>query len=202
MARKTSKKTAKSKPRKAARKTTGRRPAARPAKKAARKASTGPKPIKTGRGPTPREIGDTVVAHFNKGGPDKVLWEKYWHPGVESVEGEGMSMLWKGRKAIAAKGAWWMENNTVHSASAEGPYVGATGFTVRFRMDVEEKASGKRRQIEEVGVYTVQNGKVIREEFMYGPTRIISEGRPADAGGGGASHQEAEELESAEPVGV
>jgi hypothetical protein len=34
-------------------------------------------------------------------------------------------------------------------------------------MDVEEKKTGNRRTMREVGVYTVENGKVIREEFMY-----------------------------------
>jgi hypothetical protein len=190
MAKKTSKKSGKKPARKSAKaaRVAKARKAAKPAKKAARKgAGTAPKPVKTGRGSTPRQIGDAVVAHFNKGGPDKELWAQHWHPGAESVEGEGMAMAWKGRKAIAAKSDWWVANNTVHSASAEGPYVGATGFSIKFRMDVEEKASGKRTQMEEVGVYTVQNGKVIREEFMYGPSRVISEGRaptaeqPADA---------------------
>jgi hypothetical protein len=35
-------------------------------------------------------------------------------------------------------------------------------------MDVETKSTGKRETMNEVGVYTVQNGKIIREEFMYG----------------------------------
>ena len=178
MAKKTSaKKSVKKSAARSARKPARRAPARKAAKKPAGKAGTAPKSIKRGRGATPRQIGDAVVAHFNQGGKDKELWDKYWHPQAESIEGEGMEMAWKGKKAIAAKSEWWSANNTVHSAKAEGPFVGATGFSIRFNMDVQENASGTRRQMEEIGVYTVQNGKVIREEFMYGPARTISTGR-------------------------
>jgi hypothetical protein len=175
----------------------GARKPAKPAKRSAAKASRGPVPIKTGRGATPREIGEAVVQHFNRGGPDKELWGKYWHPQAESIEGEGMAMAWRGRKAIASKGEWWTSSHTVHSARAEGPFVGATGFSIKFRIDSEEKDSGKRRDMEEIGVYTIQNGKVIREEFMYGPTRTISEGRSRSVGVVETSGELSPELELA-----
>ena len=53
-------------------------------------------------------------------------------------------------------------------AHAEGPYVGATGFSVKFRMDIKDNSTGRRTIMEEIGVYTVFNGKIIQEEFMYG----------------------------------
>jgi hypothetical protein len=77
------------------------------------------------------------------------------------------------------KAAWWVSSHTLHGASAEGPYIGATGFAVKFRVDVTENASGKRLLMEEVGVYTVENGKIVREEFMGGSTQTVS----APAGG-------------------
>ncbi len=163
-----------SKPAALAKKTAARKPAKRAAKAAAPK---GPTPVKIGRGPTPRQIGQAVVEHFNRGGADRELWDKYWHPGAESIEGEGMAMSWRGRKAIQAKGEWWSANNTVHSARAEGPFVGATGFSIRFRMDTQDKSTGKRTNHDEIGVYTIQNGKVVREEFMYGKSGALDEPR-------------------------
>ena len=38
-----------------------------------------------------------------------------------------------------------------------------------FDMDVTNKESGQRMQMREVGVYTVKNGKILREEFFYPP---------------------------------
>lgn len=141
------------------------------AKKSARKGGRGtaaPKPVKTGRGAGPAEIGPAVVAAFNAGKPDRELWDRHWSPRVVSVEGIGVNLAWQGRKAMEAKAEMWLGEHTIHGASAEGPYLGASGFAVKFRMDVEEKATGKREVMEEIGVYTVENGKIVREEFMYG----------------------------------
>lgn len=126
-----------------------------------------PKEVKTGKGASPMEIGQAVVASINAGKPDTELWDKFWSNKIESIEGVGVSMKWSGRKAMEAKGAEWMSTHKIYSASAEGPFVGATGFAIKFSMDVEDTTTGKREAMNEVGVYTVKNGKVVCEEFMY-----------------------------------
>ncbi|MBL8746605.1 MAG: nuclear transport factor 2 family protein [Phycisphaerae bacterium] len=148
--------------------------AAKKAEKAARKAEkkqkkvkkVKAKEVKTGKGHSPFEVGKTLVEMFNKGQFTEIE-EMFWSPKVCSTEGYGVSMTWKGRKAVEAKNAEWMGTHKIHAASAEGPYVGATGFAVKFKMDVEETPSGKRQSMEEVGVYRIKNGKIIEEEFMY-----------------------------------
>jgi hypothetical protein len=134
----------------------------------------GPVMVKTGAGATPGEVGRAVVEGFNARAPEEQLWDRWWSRNAESIEGEGVSMMWAGRKALEAKSAHWLSEHTVHGASAEGPFVGATGFSVRFHMDVEEKATGARHVMEEIGVYTVKGGKIIREEFFYGPRRPVA----------------------------
>lgn len=132
------------------------------------KASKGaaPKQVKTGKGATPLEVGSDLVKLVRAGQGDEV-YTKWWAPGVVSVEGLGMSMEWSGRKSVLQKNATWEADHVVHGAEVEGPFVGATGFTVRFKMDIETKSTGQRETMEEVGVYTVKNGKIVREEFMY-----------------------------------
>lgn len=127
-----------------------------------------PTMIKAGKGATPAELGKAVVTHVNAmSAPDTELWKQHFHPKFVSIEGTGES--WAGRKAVDAKCQAWMNAHTVHSCKASGPYVGATGFSVVYDMDVEAKdGSMPRTQMKEVGVYTVKNGKVIQEEFMYG----------------------------------
>jgi len=131
-----------------------------------KRSSTEPVPVKTGRGPAPAEIGASLVRMFNDG-KLKEIEDMFWSPAVVSVEGMGMEMAWNGRKAVEGKNNWWMENHTIHSAAAKGPFVGASGFAVHFTMDVEDKSNGKRGTMTEVGVYTVKDGKIVREEFMY-----------------------------------
>jgi hypothetical protein len=163
--KKASKKTGSKTTRKAGRKTTRRS-----------SRSLSPSPINTGRGPTPAEIGAAVVEAFNDHRPDIQLWDQFWSDDVESIEGIGVSLAWRGRDAMQAKGENWMAEHTIHSASADGPFVGATGFAIRFHMDVEEKSTGNRVLMEEIGVYSVRNGRVVREEFMYGTMTPVAVG--------------------------
>ena len=120
----------------------------------------------SGKGPTPAEIGASLVALFNSGKADEVpgLWH---HKRIESIESDGT--VFEGRKGVAEKDAWWHANFTVHSALAEGPFVGATGFAVVFTMEISPVAgegAGQRTKVREVGVYTVEKGKIVREEFL------------------------------------
>lgn len=169
MAKKSAKKAAKKSAMKPAKKTAkkaAKKPAKMSKKPAARKAAN-PAPVKTGGGATPMEIGQSLVGMFNRGefGEVEVKW---WNPReITSVEGVGVEMAWTGKSAVDEKNQGWMADHVIHGASAEGPFVGASGFAVRFRMDVETKSTGQRQVMDEVGVYTVKNGKIIREEFMY-----------------------------------
>lgn len=94
--------------------------------------------------------------------------DKFWAEDVVSREAmEGDMAMMKGRKALEGKGQWWYANNTVHEVKVEGPYVSGNQFVVRFKMDVTPK--GKTREtMDEVGVYTVKNGKIVEESFFYG----------------------------------
>lgn len=122
--------------------------------------------VATGRGPSPAELGTQLVAAFNQGEGDAWI-KRVWAPGIESIEGLGVGMGWRGLRAVEAKNAQWVDAHVLHGGSAEGPYVGSTGFAVRFRIDVEDKATGRRQIMEEIGVYAVRNGRIVREEFMY-----------------------------------
>lgn len=140
----------------------------RPAKKAgdATKASGGMFKVGTGGGATPAELGQKLVDAFNRGKGDELI-ATLWSPKIESIEGVGVGLGWRGVKAVRAKNDEWSATHVVHGASAEGPYVGSTGFAMKMRIDVEDKTTGNRRTLEEIRVYTVKGGKIVREEFMY-----------------------------------
>ncbi len=147
-----------------------KKPARKPASKAPARRAAAPKDIRTigtGGGESAGDVGRSLVEMFNKG-EFREIEQKFWSPAIVSCEGEGVSMEWVGRRAVARKGEEWYAANRIHGASAEGPFVGASGFAVKFRMDVESLADGTRNVMEEVGVYTIRNGKIVREEFMYG----------------------------------
>lgn len=134
--------------------------------KAASVAAAGMFPVNTGKGASPIEVGSAIVAMFNQGKLQEIE-QQFWSPGIVSCEGLGVNLEWRGRAAVEGKNQDWMKEHRLHGASAEGPFVGSTGFAIKFRMDVETISTGQRQVMEEVGVYTLRNGKIEREEFMY-----------------------------------
>ncbi len=137
------------------------------AKKAARKKqSLAPKPVKTGKGLTPLEVAQTVTGLLRSGATAEVE-DKFLASGIESVEGVGVSMAFRGKKAVLAKYRGWEADHEIHSMNVDGPWVGATGFALRYALDATQKSTGQRQQMEEIAVYTVKNGKIVREEFHF-----------------------------------
>ena len=85
---------------------------------------------------------------------------------IEARASEGDSSEKRGIDQVRGKTDWWLENMQVHSFEANGPFVAHDRFVVQYDADVTDKNSKKRMQLSEVGVYTVKNGKIVREEFL------------------------------------
>ena len=93
---------------------------------------------------------------------------KYNADDIVSYEAmDGPMAVCEGKEAVKQKGAWWAENHEVHGASVEGPYLNGDQFAVRFTMEVTPKATGERVTMDEVGIYTVKDGKIVEERFYY-----------------------------------
>ena len=86
---------------------------------------------------------------------------------VEAMAMPEMPQEARGLAAIKAKGEWWSNNHEIHSASVWGPWPNGDRFIVGFRFDVTNKPSGKRMQMEEAALFTLRDGKIVREEFFY-----------------------------------
>lgn len=89
---------------------------------------------------------------------------------IEAGSGPEMPAKMEGIDAIRGKSKWWIENHTVHSAAATGPFPHGDRFVVFFKMDVTPKSgpmNGRRFQMEEAALYEVKNGKIVKEEFFY-----------------------------------
>lgn len=86
---------------------------------------------------------------------------------VEAGAPPGMQRETRGRAAVRAKAEWWLANHEIHSASVTGPWPHDERFIVGFQYEVTNKPSGKRMKLDEVALYSVANGKVVREEFFY-----------------------------------
>lgn len=93
--------------------------------------------------------------------------KRFWSENVVSREPmEGDMATLKGRAAVEKKGEWWYANHEIHGVKVEGPYVHGDQFVVRFAMDVTPKG-GSRMSMDEVGLYTVKDGKIAEERFFF-----------------------------------
>jgi ketosteroid isomerase-like protein len=89
---------------------------------------------------------------------------------IESMGNEQMPREMKGIDAIRQKNKWWGENNEVHSSVVDGPFIGEDKFAVYYNYDVTFKPTGQRTPMEEMALYSVKDGKVVREQFFYRTT--------------------------------
>lgn len=118
---------------------------------------------------TTMDIAKEIAALCRQGKNQEAI-DRFYSSNIESVEAcamPGMEQTQKGIQAIKGKNQWWVENHEIHGASVDGPYPNGDRFILRFKYDVTPKQTGKRMTLDETGLYTVQGGKIAKEEFFY-----------------------------------
>jgi hypothetical protein len=89
-------------------------------------------------------------------------------PNIVSVEGDGQETA--GQGAVIKKSEDWVADKTFHGETVAGPFYNGANpdqFVVYFTLDVTLKATGERITRDEVGVYTVRDDLITREQFFY-----------------------------------
>lgn len=118
------------------------------------------------------ELGQTMVQMVNQGRDQEAQFvADFYAADIVSIEGqdsEEMPGRMQGIDEIKAKHAWWYDNNTVHGTVVTGPFIGHRDdqFVLHLVMDVTPNG-GERMQMSEVGIYTVKDGKIAQEEYLY-----------------------------------
>ena len=119
-----------------------------------------------------KQVGQKLVDYCRKGKNLEAIAKLYSKDAV-SIEAQGSPEApaeTKGIEKIKGKNEWWLDNHEIHGATVEGPFPNNDRFAVKFHFDVTPKSGpmkGKRFKMDEVGVYTVKDGKIAREEFFY-----------------------------------
>jgi hypothetical protein len=85
----------------------------------------------------------------------------------EKAVSMGMPVLTSGREAIKAKGiARRAGIETMHSYFCSEPIVAGEFFSVVLKQEVTFKGK-PRMAIEEIGIFQVRDGQVVKEQFFY-----------------------------------
>jgi hypothetical protein len=114
-----------------------------------------------------RELADAFTAML-KAGDHVAAAERFNAPTIVSIEAmDGPMARIEGMDAIRAKGAWWYGAHEVHGVATDGPFLNGDQFALIFDMDFTVKATGERSQSKEVALYTVKDGQIVEERFLY-----------------------------------
>lgn len=114
-------------------------------------------------------IANTLVEKCRQFKFEEVV-QSFYAPEIVSIESMEMPEFpkeTKGLQAVIEKGKRWAENTEVHSMEVSDPLVAGSQFAVRFTMDMTCKQTNQRNTMQEIGLYQVENGKIIREQFFY-----------------------------------
>lgn len=119
---------------------------------------------------TTQEVANRLVALCREGKHQQVVKELY-APDIVSVEPEGMpNRIVQGLEAIVAKGEKFESMlEKVNTSVISDPIVAENFFSCSMLMNVHFKGNPNAIDMDEVCVYTVNNGKIVREEFFYTP---------------------------------
>lgn len=106
----------------------------------------------------------------NQGKHFEVMRTMY-SPDMVSVEGDGRETA--GKESVIRKSEVFQGNNAIESQDLRGPFfcgdarANSGQFAVYSSISFVPKAGGERQTHEEVGLYTVKNDMITREEFFY-----------------------------------
>ena len=120
---------------------------------------------------TMKEVAAELVAGCRENREGENL-DKLYSPDAVSVEAVPMSgsdsAEIHGLDGIKGKHEWWNTNMEYLGGDIKGPFPnGDDKFAVFYSMKAKNRESGEVMEIDEVGVYHVKDGKIVREEFFY-----------------------------------
>jgi len=119
-----------------------------------------------------REVGEKLVELCRSKQSHQAM-ETLYDPRIVSVEAvadPGGKRETRGLEGCLAKGKEFDARFEVHDVVAEGPFPHDDRFAVFFKYAVTFRPTGQKSSLDEVAVYTVRDGKIVREEFFYVPS--------------------------------
>ena len=113
-----------------------------------------------------QEIANRLVELCRQGQNVQAIDELY-HDDILSVEAAGEPKELKGKTAVRGKSEWWADTFEVTNGQISEPIVAGNHFSIGMLVDTTNKKTGEKSHMEEICLYEVKDGKIIREEFFY-----------------------------------
>jgi hypothetical protein len=113
------------------------------------------------------EIASNFV-HWRNNDEAATLRSELYSADIESIEDGNLTEIGhvNGMEGLRKKGAWLSQDFEVHNIKAFAPVVADHFFSVKFEIDTTVKKSGERARLSEIGVYKVEDGKIVKEHYF------------------------------------
>jgi hypothetical protein len=113
------------------------------------------------------EIAHNFV-HWRNTNNAATLRAELYSPEIESIEEGNTSEIGrvKGMEGLKKKGQGLSRDFEVHNIKASEPVVADNWFSVKFEIDTTDKRSGQRSKLSEIGVYKVEDDKIVKEHYF------------------------------------
>ena len=121
--------------------------------------------------PSILEVAEELITLYREGRYLEALDRLYAEDVVstEAVPPPGGERAASGKAFVRDRHTAWLERRTFHDAAIDGPYLdGRDRFAIRMRFDFTDNVSGERTAFDEIALYEVNAGKIVREDFLYG----------------------------------
>ena len=119
-------------------------------------------------------IGKKLAEYFKQGQFVEAIQELF-SDDAQSIEPENCpdqkNRIISGKEAMIGKNNWWAENHEIHGMGFKGPFPHDERIAFLLSIDVTAKTgpmAGQRMEMEEICIYTIADGKIVKEEFFYG----------------------------------
>lgn len=108
------------------------------------------------------------LVELSQAGKWEEALEELFHIDAVSIEPEGIQEpITQGRDKIVERDKLWSDQiQEVHDRTVSEPLVAGNYFTVTMSFDLTNK-NGVRERSEEVCVYEVKEGKIVKQQFFY-----------------------------------
>ena len=114
----------------------------------------------------------TELVELCRAGKFREAIDTLYSPNVVSIEPRDFPHVparVEGIEAVRQKNIGFLGAHEIHKIEILGPFPNADRFIVHYKLEVTAKAgpmAGKRMPIEEAALYTVKDGKILKDEFF------------------------------------
>ncbi len=114
-----------------------------------------------------QQIAEKMITYNNEGKFPAVFTDLFAQDFV-SIEMPGTPHeVVQGVEGATKKGEWFFSQVDMLGLEISEPLVADNWFAVRYKMHTKDKKTGEEKHESELGVYHVEDGKIVQEQFFY-----------------------------------